>query len=245
MKMSDERLRREERIRLASDNERLSSLRPWLGIVATALSLLAMWMGLVWAPTDAVQGDVYRVIYVHVPTAWLAYLAFVVVFLASIGWLWSRRPWFDALAVASAEIGVLFTGLFIVAGSIWAKPTWGVWWTWDPRLVTTAVMFVMYVGYLLLRGFSTDFERRATRAAVVGVIAVVDIPIVHLSVLWMNSVHQLPTVARIGAGPALDASMGLTLGVSVLAFTFVYVALLVERIDIERHRQARVLETRR
>ena len=106
-------------------------------------------------------------------------------------------------------------------------------------------MFVMYVGYLLLRGLSTDFERRATRAAVVGVIAVVDIPIVHLSVLWMNSVHQLPTVARIGAGPALDASMGLTLGVSVLAFTFVYVALLVERIDIERHRQARVLETRR
>jgi len=245
MKMSDERLRREERIRLASDNERLSGLRPWLGIVATALSLLAVWMGLVWAPTDAVQGDVYRVIYVHVPTAWLAYLAFVVVFLASIGWLWSRRPWFDALAVASAEIGVLFTGLFIVAGSIWAKPTWGVWWTWDPRLVTTAVMFVMYVGYLLLRGLSTDFERRATRAAVVGVIAVVDIPIVHLSVLWMNSVHQLPTVARIGAGPALDASMGLTLGVSVLAFTFVYVALLVERIDIERHRQARVLETRR
>src|SRR5438093_963879 len=245
MKMSDERLRREERIRLASDNERLSGLRPWLGIAATASAILASWMGLVWAPTDAVQGDVYRVIYVHVPTAWLAYLAFVVVFLASIGWLWTRRPWFDALAVASAEIGVLFTGLFIVAGSIWAKPTWGVWWTWDPRLVTTAIMFLMYLGYLILRSLSSDFSRRATRAAVVGVIAVVDIPIVHLSVLWMNPVHQLPTVARIGAGPALDASMGLTLGVSVLAFTFVYVALLVERIDIERHRQARVLETRR
>jgi heme exporter protein C len=238
-----------------TDNERLGKttaspfpqvrVRPWLGILAAALSLLAMWMGLVWAPTDAVQGDVYRVIYVHVPTAWLAYLAFVVVFLASIGWLWSRRPWFDALAVASAEIGVLFTGLFIVAGSIWAKPTWGVWWTWDPRLVTTAVMFVMYVGYLLLRSLSSDFERRATRAAVIGVIAVVDIPIVHLSVLWMNSVHQLPTVARIGAAPALDPSMGLTLGVSVLAFTFVYLALLVERIDIERRRQARVLEARR
>src|SRR5438094_4590205 len=220
-------------------------IRGWPGIVAAAAALLATSMALAWAPTDAVQGDVYRVIYVHVPTAWLAYLAFVVVFLASIGWLWSRRPWFDALAVASAEIGVLFTGLFIVAGSIWAKPTWGVWWTWDPRLVTTAVMFVMYVGYLLLRGLSTDFERRATRAAVVGVIAVVDIPIVPLSVLWLNSVHQTPTVRRLGAGPALDASMGLTLGVSVLAFTFVYVALLVERIDIERHRQARVLETRR
>src|SRR2546428_4473237 len=219
-------------------------VRPWLGIAATAAAILASWMGLVWAPTDAIQGDVYRVIFVHVPTAWLAYLAFVVVFLASIGWLWTRRPWFDALAVASAEIGVLFTGLFIVAGSIWAKPTWGVWWTWDPRLVTTSIMFVMYVGYLLLRSLSTDFERRATRAAVLGIIAVVDIPIVHLSVLWMNSLHQLPTVLRIGAGPALDASMGATLGVSVIAFTLVYLALLAERMDLERHRQERVLRVR-
>jgi heme exporter protein C len=221
-------------------------LRPWLGIVAAALSILAMWMGLVWAPTDAVQGEVYRVIYVHVPTAWLAYLAFVVVFLASVGWLWTRRPWFDALAVASAEIGVLFTGLFIVAGSIWAKPTWGVWWTWDPRLVTTAVMFLMYVGYLLFRGLSGDFERRATRAAILGIVAVVDIPIVHLSVTWMNSQHQLPTVLRPpGSGaPSMDPAMSLTLWVSVLAFTFVYFALLGERMDLERARQERMIEAR-
>src|SRR6266851_5071616 len=148
-------------------------LRPWLGILATAAAILASWMGLVWAPTDAVQGDVYRVIYVHVPTAWLAYLAFFVVFLASIGWLWTRRPWFDALAVASAEIGVLFT------------------------------------------------------------------------VLWMNSVHQLPTVARIGAAPALDAQMGMTLGVSVIAFTLVYFALLVERVELERKRQSQLIAARR
>ena len=219
-------------------------LRPWLGIAATAAAVLASWMGLLWAPTDAVQGDVYRVIYVHVPTAWLAYLAFVVVFLASIGWLWTRRPWFDALAVASAEIGVLFTGLFIVAGSIWAKPTWGVWWTWDPRLVTTAVMFLMYLGYLLLRSLSNDFERRATRAAVLGIVAVVDIPIVHLSVLWMNSQHQLPTVLRLAGSPQLDPSMGLALGMSVVAFTLVYVALLVERMALERRRQRTLLEAR-
>jgi len=221
-------------------------LRPWLGIVAAALSVLATWMGLVWAPTDAVQGDVYRVLYVHVPTAWLAYLAFVVVFLASVGWLWTRRPWFDALAVSSAEIGVLFTGLFIVAGSIWAKPTWGVWWTWDPRLVTTAVMFLMYVGYLLLRSLSGDFERRATRAAILGIIAVVDIPIVHFSVLWMNSQHQLPTVLRPpgGGSPSMDPSMSLALTVAVAAFTLIYFALLVERMDIERARQERIIEAR-
>jgi heme exporter protein C len=220
-------------------------LRPWLGILATAASLLATWMALVWAPTDAVQGDVYRIIYVHVPLAWLAYLAFFVVFLASVGWLWTRRPWFDALAVASAEVGVLFTGMFIVAGSIWAKPTWGVWWTWDPRLVTTAVMFMMYVGYLLLRSVSTDFERRATRAAVLGVIAVIDIPIVHLSVLWMDSLHQLPTVLRAAGAPAIDASMGMTLGVSVLAFTLIYFAIVTERMTIELARQSRMLEARR
>lgn len=219
-------------------------VRPWLGRLAIAGSVIATFMALVWAPTDAVQGDVYRILYVHVPLAWLAYLAFFVVFLASLGWLWTKRPWFDALAVASAEIGVLFTGMFIVAGSIWAKPTWGVWWTWDPRLVTTAVMFMMYVGYLLLRSLSDDFSRRATRAAVIGVVAVIDIPIVHLSVLWMNSLHQLPTVIRAGGSPAIDASMGVTLLVSVIAFTLVYFAFLAERMSIELDRQRRMLEAR-
>ncbi len=219
-------------------------VRPWLGRLAIVGSVIATFMALVWAPTDAVQGDVYRILYVHVPLAWLAYLAFFVVFLASLGWLWTKRPWFDALAVASAEIGVLFTGMFIVAGSIWAKPTWGVWWTWDPRLVTTAVMFMMYVGYLLLRSLSNDFSRRASRAAVLGVIAVIDIPIVHLSVLWMNSLHQLPTVIRAGGSPAIDASMGVTLLVSVIAFTLVYFAFLAERMSIELDRQRRMLEAR-
>src|SRR2546421_6847136 len=218
-------------------------LRPWLGIAATAAAILASWMGLLWAPTDAIQGDVYRVIYVHVPTAWLAYLAFVVVFLASIGWLWTKRPFFDAVAVAAAEIGVLFTGLFIVAGSIWAKPTWGVWWTWEPRLVTTSIMFVMYVGYLLLRSLSTDFSRRATRAAVFGIIAVIDVPIVHLSVLWANSLHQLPTVLRVSGGPALDSSMLLTLMVSLGAYTLVYAYFLSARISLELARQGRLWTT--
>lgn len=212
-------------------------IRPWLGIAAAASFVVASFMALIWAPADAVQGEVYRIIYVHVPSAWLAYLAFVVVFLASVGWLWSRRPLFDAIAVASAEIGVLFTGLALVAGSIWAKPTWGVWWTWEPRLVTTAVMFVMYVGYLLLRSLSTDFDRRATRAAILGVILVLDVPIVHLSVLWANSLHQLPTVLRAGGSPALDSAMLLTLMVSVAAFTLVYLYFMSARVAIELSRR--------
>src|SRR5712691_2604725 len=218
-------------------------VRGLLGILAAAAALLATWMALVWAPTDAVQGDVYRIIYVHVPSAWLAYLAFVVVFLASIGWLWSRRPIFDAIAVSSAEIGVLFTGLALVAGSIWAKPTWGVWWTWEPRLITTAVMFVMYIGYLLLRGLSTDFTRRATRAAVLGVIFVIDVPLVHLSVLWANSLHQLPTVLRAGGSPALDSSMLLTLMLSLFAYTLIYSYFMTARVSLELVRQERLWTT--
>ncbi len=220
-------------------------IRPWLGVASVAAAAIASYMALIWAPTDTVQGDVYRIIYIHVPAAWLAYLAFVVVFLASVGWLWTRQAWFDALAVSSAEIGVLFTGLTLVAGSIWAKPTWGVWWTWEPRLVTTAIMFVMYLGYLLLRGLSMDFERRSTRAAVIGVIAVIDVPIVHLSVLWMNSLHQLPTVLRVGGSPAMDGSMLLTLMVSVAAFTLIYLYVLTDRLAIELARQERVLTVRR
>lgn len=213
---------------------------PVLRLAAVAGALVATALALFWAPPDAVQGEVQRIMYVHVPSAWTAYLAFVVVFLASVGWLWTRRPVFDAIAVASAEIGVLFTGTTLIAGSLWAKPTWGVWWTWEPRLLTTAVMFVMYVGYLLLRSLSTDLERRATRAAVIGIVAVVNVPIVHLSVTWMNALHQLPTVLRPG-GPALDAPMLETLVAGVVAFTLVYAWLMVERVSIERARQERAM----
>lgn len=216
-------------------------IRSVLGVASVAAAVIALAMALVWAPPDANQGDVQRIMYAHVPAAWTAYLAFLLVFLASIGWLWTRRSVFDAVAVASAEIGVLFTGLALIAGSIWAKPTWGVWWTWEPRLITTAVMFVMYVGYLLLRSLSTDVERRATQAAVIGIVAVVNVPIVHFSVTWMDSLHQLPTVLRAGGAPSLDGRMLATLIVNVFAFTLIYAWLLVSRANIERARHERVL----
>ena len=214
-----------------------------LGLASLAGALVASVMALVWAPPDANQGEVQRIMYVHVPSAWTAYLAFAIVFLASIGWLWTRRRIFDAIAVSSAEIGVLLTGLALIGGSIWAKPTWGVWWTWEPRLITTAVMFVMYVGYLLLRSLSSDVEGRATRAAVIGVVAVVNIPIVHLSVTWMNALHQLPTVLR-PDGPAMDGRMLATLISSVVAFTVIYAWLMLARVALETGRQERVLAER-
>ena len=218
--------------------------RPALGAASIVALFVALWMALIWSPPDAAMGNVVRILYVHVANAWLAYLAFVIVFLASVAYLWTKRPVFDAIAVASAEIGVLFTGLTLILGSIWAEPTWGVWWSWEPRVVTTAVMFTMYVGYLLLRNLSTDLERRATRAAVLGIVLVVDVPIVHLSVTWMNALHQLPSVLRPDLSPTLDRSMLAALIAMTIAFTILYAYLMTARVDIQLRRQARIIAAR-
>jgi heme exporter protein C len=218
--------------------------RPFLGAVSAVALFVALWMALIWSPPDAAMGNVVRILYIHVANAWLAYLAFVVVFVASIAYLWTKRPLFDAIAVASAEIGVLFTGLTLLLGSIWARPTWGVWWSWEPRVITTAVMFAMYVGYLLLRNLSDDLERRATRAAILGIVLVVDVPIVHLSVTWMNALHQLPSVLRPDLAPTLDPSMLAALVAMVIAFTFLYAYLMTARVDVELRRRARTLAAR-
>lgn len=189
-------------------------------VAAVTTAAVALPMGLLWAPPDAVQGDVQRLMYVHVPAAWVAYLCFGVVALASAGYLVRRRPGWDRAAQAAAELGVGLTALSLVLGSIWAKPTWGTWWTWDPRLVTTVVLLLVYVGYLGVRGMASDPVLNARRAAVVGVVAIVNVPLVHFSVVWWRALHQPPTVLRPG-GPAgeLPPEMLLTLLVSLVAFT--------------------------
>lgn len=201
--------------------------------LAAALTLMAaLVLGLV-VPPDAVQGDLQRIMYVHVPSAWLAYLAFGVTLVGSIAWLVTRRIGWDHLAGASAEIGVVFTGLALVTGSIWGKPVWGVWWTWDARLVLTAVMFFVYLSYLALRRAMVDPSRRATRAAVFGIVAAAQIPLVHFSVIWWRGLHQPPTVLR-PDDPQIDGPLLAALLASVFAFTVVYAALLHRRRHLAR-----------
>lgn len=173
------------------------------------------------APPDRFQGDLQRLMYVHVPAAWLAYAAFGLTLAGSIGWLWRREERWDRLAASSAEVGVFFTGLTIVLGSIWAKPVWGVWWTWDPRLVTTAVLFFVYLGYLALRRATLEPRQRARRSAVFGIVAFVQVPVVHLSVLWWRSLHQPPTVLRPG-DPTIDHVMLAALLVNLASFTALF-----------------------
>ncbi|MQA13495.1 MAG: cytochrome C biogenesis protein [Pseudonocardiaceae bacterium] len=199
--------------------------------VVAGVAVAAGLAGAMLAPPDRLQGELVRLMYVHVPAAWLAFLSFGVTFVASVAWLWRRRPGADRIAAASAEIGVFFTGLAIALGSIWGKPTWGVWWTWDPRLVTTALMFFVYLGYLALRRATVDPLSRARRSAVFGVVAFVQVPIVHLSVLWWRTLHQPPTVLQPG-DPTIDHSMLAALLGNLAAFTLVFAVLLRERIRL-------------
>lgn len=201
--------------------------------VAAALMLgTALVLGLV-VPPDAVQGDLQRIMYVHVPSAWLAYLSFGMTLVGSVAYLRTRRIRWDHFAGASAEVGVVFTGLALITGSIWGKPVWGVWWTWDARLVLTAVMFFVYLGYLALRRSFEDPERRARRAAVYGIVAVLQIPVVHFSVVWWRGLHQPPTVLR-PDDPQIDGPLLAALLAAVFAFTVVYAALVSRRTEIAR-----------
>lgn len=202
----------------------------WLAALAVTISAV---VGLFIVPADAAQGDAQRIMYVHVPSAWLAYAAFFVTLVGSLLYLVRRDLRSDRVAAASAEIGLVFTGLAIVTGAIWGKATWGKWWDWDPRLTTTAILFVIYAGYLLLRQSIVERRRRARLAAVFGIIGFLNVPVVHFSVLWWRGLHQAPTIVRPG-DPTIDHLLLAELLGSVVAFTLVYVWLLRRRIDLER-----------
>jgi heme exporter protein C len=208
-----------------------------------ATALLGLWI----APTDAAQGDAQRLMYVHVPTAWLAYLAFAVTALSSALWLIprTRRPTWDLLAGASAEVGVVFTGLALLMGSIWGKPIWGTWWEWDARLTTTAILFFLYLGYLALRRTGATADERGRRCAIAALIAFVDVPIVHFSVTWWQTLHQTGTVFNPEMDVEITGMMAFTLVFAVAAFTLLYAYLVTRRFQLavlEEGAEARELE---
>ncbi len=212
-------------------SRRFVSLLGWSCLASMAL---LAWLGLFVAPTDAVQKDAQRLMYVHVPAAWLAYLAFGVTAVCSALYLWprTRSLHYDRLAGASAEIGVLFTALTLALGSIWGRPVWGTWWTWDARLVTTAILFFLYLGYLALRRVPDDPQVRARRSAIAALVAVVDVPIVHFSVSWWRTLHQEGTVFGEDRDAQLDATMAWILLWAVVTFTLIYLFLVLRRYDL-------------
>ena len=206
------------------------------GLALEVAAVGAMTVATVFAmvvPADQTLGHTVHILFVHVPAAWLAYLAFGVTLIGSIAYLITRSMKWDHLAGASAEVGVYFTGLTLILGMIWGKSTWGVWWTWDARLVLTAIMFFVYLGYLGLRRSIYEPESRARRAAWLGVLGALQIPIVHFSVIWWRGLHQPPTVVRQG-DIQMDAPYFAALAMALVAFTTVYIVLVKRRIELSR-----------
>jgi len=179
----------------------------FIAFVVLTLAMLAYstYLGLFVAPTEQTMGDVQRIFYYHVPSAWTAGVCFFVNFLASLVYLWKRSPASDALAAASAEVGVTFCTIVLITGPIWARPVWGIWWTWDARLTTTLVLWLIYVSYLVLRRFAAGGQQQVLAAAL-AVFGFVDVPIVYMSIRWWRTQHPQPVIAG-GQGSGLDPHM--------------------------------------
>ncbi len=209
----------------------------WLGGITAVLMLASLWADFVYAPTEATQGDAQRIFYLHVPLAWVAYLAFAVVFVCSILYLWRRSMRWDVLARSSAEVGLVFTTLVLLTGSLWGRPIWGAWWAWDARMTTTLILWLIYAAYLMLRSYAGDDERGARYAAVLGIVGFADVPLVHRSVTWWRTLHPQPVVLAPASGPQLPGSMLATLLLSLLVFTLLYVYLLGQKMAIESARE--------
>lgn len=188
-------------------------------------------------PTEDFQGIVQKIFYIHVPAAWVAYLAFAVVMVSSISYLRSGAERWDHLALASAESGVLFTGLTLLTGMLWGRPVWGTYWVWDPRLTLTLVLFLIYLGYLSFRAMSTGADRGARVSAVIGITGFIAIPLIHFSVDWWRGQHPGRTVFRPEASPDLPLSMLLAMLWMVAVFTVLYALMLVLRVRICRLEQ--------
>jgi len=210
-----------------------SRRRRVLGALTLSSLPVLLFMALVFAPEDSKQGPAQRIFYIHVPSAWIGFLAFFVVFATSIAFLATGKRRYDDVAAASAEVGVIFTTGVLITGPLWGRPVWGVYWTWDPRLTSFLMLWLIYLSYLVLRGYVPDPARRARFSAVLGIVGFFDVPIVYLSVRWWRSEHPLQLVFQRGG---LPPEMLVSLMVGLAAFTLMYAYLVSVRLRVGRLR---------
>ena len=218
-----------------------------LGAATLVCIIAGLYWGLVKAPPDAYQGDSQRIMYLHIPSILIAYLSFFLVFVGSCLYLWKREKRDDNLAHAAAEIGVLFTALTIIEGSIWGRPTWGVWWTWDARLTLTAILLLIFIGYLMLRALVEDESRAASAAAILGIIGFLDIPLIHMSVYWWRTLHQPPSILRPDKVPweNIHPELLTALAINFVAFVLLYFYMLSHRLRLgEMHEEIKARRMR-
>lgn len=213
-------------------------LTPWFAWPAGLLIVAALYGGLVLAPPDYQQGDGYRIVYVHAPSAWMSMMVYTVMATAAaIGLIW-RMKVAHAAAASCAPIGASFTLAALVTGSLWGRPMWGTYWEWDPRLTSELLLLFLYLGYMGLRSAIDDMQRADRASAVLAIVGVVNVPIIHYSVLWWNSLHQAPSVMKL-AKPAMPPSMYVPLLMMLLGFTLFFVAVLLTRLRGEVLRRER------
>lgn len=214
----------------------------WLapfGGFAFVFLIAAQTVALRTAP-DRDMGQLQKILYVHVPAAWVSFAAFAVVFVFSVLYLAKRQEDHDLLAASAAETGAVLTALTLLLGSIWGRPTWGVWWSWDPRLTSTAILLMIYAGYLALRAFTEDDEKRARWSAAVGILGAINVPIVYMSVQWWRTLHQ-----PLSTPSTVDAEYAIGLGLNAFAFLLLLVYFVASRYYVarlERAAEARVEE---
>jgi len=204
-----------------------------LGTLGVAGMLLLLWQVFFWVPTEVTMGVSQRIFYIHVPGAWVAFMAFGLVAITSAMYLWLRDDRLDMAALAAAEGGMVFATIMITSGPLWAKIAWGTYWTWEPRLTLTLLLWFVFVGYFLVRGSTDNPERGKRFAAVVGILGAINIPLIHMSVKWFRSLHPQPVVMN-PDGPTLDPAMGQTLATGLLTFTILFFGAFLLRYALEQ-----------
>jgi len=203
------------------------------GFIAFAALIAAQVFSILTSPAEADMGHLQKIMYVHVPAAWMAFISFFVVLVFSVRYLWKKRENDDLLAASAAEVGATFTGLTLMLGMIWGRPAWGVWWVWDARLTSTLVLFLIFVGYLALRAFVDDAEQRARWSAAVGAIGAINVPIVYMSVKWWRTLHQPQS-----SPSTLDPAYTMGLRLNAIALLLVTIYFIRKRYEIARLERA-------
>lgn len=205
---------------------------PWTSMGALAAILLALYFGIFSSPADYQQGETVRIMYVHVPAAWMALFAYTLMALASGSFLIWKHPLADLSAQAAAPIGAGFTAIALVTGALWGQPMWGTWWVWDARLTSVLILFFLYLGYMALVNGFDDPERGSRMGAILALVGFVNVPIIKFSVDWWNTLHQPASISRLDA-PAIDTSMLIPLLLMALGFKLFFISILILRIKIQ------------
>ena len=215
----------------------LSRSNIYLGFISlsSVLMVVSLYMSLIWAPTEITLGDSQRIFYIHIPLAWLGMLSVIILAVFSIAYLITRNIKWDNLAYSTAELGFILITLVLVTGMIWSKAEWTVWWTWDPKLTTTVILWFIYLSYIMLRTYGPSDLRGASYGAVLGILGAIDVPMIYMAANWWSSAHPELNIGPLSnESSSVNSEMMMTLLVSLIAYTMLYIIILNEKYVVQK-----------